>query len=54
MMQMVTFFVKSITIYNADESNPFKEIPENVSQLTYKLNLIDKKIAAERMKKGVL
>jgi len=36
------FIVKSIVIYDANEINPFEEIPENVSQLTYKLNLIDK------------
>lgn len=37
------FTVKSIVVYDANEINPFKEIPENVSQLTYKLDLIDKK-----------
>lgn len=37
------FAVKSIVIYDADEINPFEEIPDNVSHLTYKLNLIDKK-----------
>ena len=37
------FSVKAITIYNADDIDPFGEIPENVSHLTYRLNLIDKK-----------
>lgn len=37
------FSVKAITIYNANDINPFEEIPENVSHLTYKLDLIDKK-----------
>ena len=37
------FSVKAITIYNADDIDPFGEMPENVSHLTYKLDLIDKK-----------
>ena len=36
------FSVKAITIYNADDIDPFGEIPENVSHLTYKLDLIGK------------
>ncbi len=36
------FSVKIINIYDADNINPFKAIPENVSHMTYKLNLINK------------
>lgn len=37
------FSVKAITIYNAKDIDPFGELPENISQLTYKLDLMDKK-----------
>lgn len=33
------FSFKSVTIYNADAINPFRELPENISGLTYKLDL---------------
>lgn len=36
------FSIKSIEVYNADEINPFLEIPECISNLTYKLDLIGK------------
>lgn len=41
------FSVKAITIYNADDIDPFGEIPENVSHLTYKLDLIGKSHLAQ-------
>lgn len=37
------FSVKNITVYSAEDINPFREIPESVSHLIYKLDLIDKK-----------
>lgn len=37
------FSVKSIMVYYADDINPFNEIPESVSYLTYKLALNQKK-----------
>ena len=37
------FSVKSIEIYNAKEINPFVEIPNCVSDLTYKLDLTEKR-----------
>ena len=36
------FSIKSIEIYDASEINPFSEIPECISNLTYKLDLIGK------------
>lgn len=33
------FAFKSVTIYDADAINPFRELPENISDLTYKLDL---------------
>lgn len=36
------FSIKSIDVYDADEINPFPEIPECISNLTYKLDLIGK------------
>lgn len=46
------FSVKSIEIYDAREINPFSEIPESVTNLTYKLDLIGKKQIAESEWKG--
>lgn len=37
------FSVKSISVYYADDINPFEEIPDCVSHLTYKIDLIGKK-----------
>lgn len=36
------FSVKSIKVFNADDINPFSEIPGCISNLTYKLDLIGK------------
>lgn len=41
------FSVKSIEIYDAREINPFSEIPESVTNLTYKLDLVGKRPIAE-------
>lgn len=35
------FVMKSVNIYLADQINPFKEIPDNVTNLTYKIDLLD-------------
>lgn len=37
------FSIKSIKIYDANEINPFVEIPDCISNLTYKLDLIGKR-----------
>ena len=37
------FSVKGIAIYKAEDIDPFGEIPDSVSHLTYKLDLLDKK-----------
>ncbi len=34
------FSFKSVTIYDADEINPFEELPENISSMEYKLDLL--------------
>ncbi len=36
------FLVKSISVYYADDINPFKEIPDCVSYLNYKIDLVGK------------
>lgn len=36
------FTLKSISIYRAETINPFKEIPDEISNLSYKMCLIDK------------
>ena len=33
------FILKAVTIYDAGEINPFQNIPDNISKLTYKLDL---------------
>lgn len=35
------FILKSISIYDAEMINPFKTLPDNVSSITYKLDLLD-------------
>ena len=40
-------YVKYIKLYDAASINPFNEIPECVSQLTYKLDLVDKECIPE-------
>ena len=40
--EMKKFSVKHICIYDADVINPFEEIPECVSNITYKIDLIEK------------
>lgn len=42
------FSVKSICIFDAADINPFSEVPECVSGLTYKLDLLDKKPIPEK------
>ena len=34
------FSFKSVTIYDADEINPFEGLPENISSMEYKLDLL--------------
>jgi len=42
------FAVKTISIYAADDINPFTEIPENISGVTYKMDLSEKIIIPEK------
>ena len=35
------FSFKSVTIYDANIINPFKELPENISSMEYKLDLFE-------------
>lgn len=36
------FILKGISIYRAETINPFKNIPDEISNLSYKMNLMDK------------
>lgn len=36
------FILKGISIYRAETINPFKNIPDEISNLSYKMSLMDK------------